>query len=49
MKILLGTHYLAGTGSTENYTYALATELKRLGTCLYKVKKNRVFVSKGEK
>lgn len=31
MKILLGTHYLAKTGGTESYTYALATELKRLG------------------
>ena len=31
MKILLGTHYLAKTGGTENYTYALAMELKRLG------------------
>ncbi len=31
MKILLGTHYLAGTGGTENYTYALGVELKRLG------------------
>ena len=31
MKILLGTHYLAKTGGTESYTYALAMELKRLG------------------
>ena len=31
MKILLGTHYLKGTGGTECYTYALAMELKRLG------------------
>ena len=31
MKILLGTHYLAKTGGTESYTYALALELKRLG------------------
>ena len=31
MKILLGTHYLKKTGGTENYTYALAMELKRLG------------------
>ena len=31
MKILLGTHYLAKTGGTENYTYALAMELLRLG------------------
>lgn len=31
MKILLGTHYLAKTGGTENYTYALAMELQRLG------------------
>lgn len=31
MKILLGTHYLAKTGGTENYTYALAMELKRQG------------------
>lgn len=31
MNILLGTHYLAKTGGTENYTYALAMELKRLG------------------
>ena len=31
MKILLGTHYLAKTGGTENYTYALAMELKKLG------------------
>ena len=31
MKILLGTHYLAKTGGTENYTYALTMELKRLG------------------
>ena len=31
MKILLATHYLAKTGGTECYTYALATELKRLG------------------
>ena len=31
MKILLGTHYLAKTGGTESYTYALAIELKRQG------------------
>ena len=31
MKILLGTHYLAKTGGTESYTYALAMELKQLG------------------
>jgi glycosyltransferase involved in cell wall biosynthesis len=31
MKILLGTHYLAKIGGTENYTFALAMELKRLG------------------
>lgn len=31
MKILLGTHYLAKTGGTECYTYALAMELQRLG------------------
>ena len=31
MKILLGTHYLAKTGGTESYTFALAMELKRLG------------------
>lgn len=31
MKILLATHYLAKTGGTECYTYALANELKRLG------------------
>lgn len=31
MKILLGTHYLAKTGGTESYTYALAMELQRLG------------------
>ena len=31
MRILLGTHYLAKTGGTECYTYALAMELKRLG------------------
>lgn len=31
MKILLATHYLAKTGGTECYTYALAKELKRLG------------------
>lgn len=31
MKILLGTYYLAKTGGTESYTYALAMELKRLG------------------
>lgn len=31
MKILLGTHYLAKTGGTESYTYALAVELKRMG------------------
>ena len=31
MKILLGTHYLAETGGTESYTFALAMELKRLG------------------
>ena len=31
MRILLGTHYLAKTGGTESYTYALAMELKRLG------------------
>lgn len=31
MKILLGTHYLAKTGGTESYTYALAIELKRMG------------------
>lgn len=31
MKILLGTHYLAKTGGTENYTYALAMELLQLG------------------
>lgn len=31
MTILLGTHYLAKTGGTENYTYALAMELQRLG------------------
>lgn len=31
MRILLGTHYLAKTGGTESYTFALAMELKRLG------------------
>lgn len=31
MKILLGTHYLAKTGGTESYTYALAMELQKLG------------------
>lgn len=31
MRILLATHYLAKTGGTECYTYALAAELKRLG------------------
>ena len=31
MKILLGTHYLAKTGGTESYTFALAMELKRRG------------------
>ena len=31
MKILLGTHYLEKTGGTENYTFALAMELQRLG------------------
>lgn len=31
MKILLGTHYLAKTGGTECYTYAIAQELIRRG------------------
>ncbi len=31
MRILLGTHYLAKTGGTESYTFALAMELKRFG------------------
>ena len=31
MKILVGNNHLAKTGGTENYTYALAIELKRQG------------------
>ena len=31
MRILLATYYLAKTGGTENYTYALAQELLRRG------------------
>lgn len=31
MKILVGNNQLAKTGGTENYTFALASELKRLG------------------
>lgn len=31
MKILLGNNHLAKTGGTENYTFALALELKRQG------------------
>lgn len=31
MKILLGTHYLAKTGGTESYTYALAMALQQMG------------------
>lgn len=31
MRILVGNNYLAKTGGTENYTYALAIELKRQG------------------
>ena len=31
MSILLATYYLAKTGGTENYTYALAQELLRRG------------------
>lgn len=31
MRILVGNHHLQKTGGTENYTYTLATELKRLG------------------
>ena len=31
MRILLATYYLARTGGTENYTYALAQELLRRG------------------
>lgn len=31
MRILLGTDHLVKTGGTENYTYALATELKNRG------------------
>ena len=31
MRILLGNYYLAKTGGTESYTYAMAKELKRLG------------------
>ncbi len=31
MKILVANHHLMKTGGTENYTYTLACELKRLG------------------
>ncbi len=31
MRILVGNHHLQKTGGTENYTYTLAVELKRLG------------------
>lgn len=31
MKILVGTHHLKKTGGTENFTFALAVELKRQG------------------
>ena len=31
MKILIGNHFLARTGGTENYSFALALELKRQG------------------
>lgn len=31
MRILVGNNHLQKTGGTENYTYTLALELKRLG------------------